>query len=174
MTQARPFIAVRWHHGHVAVTVAVKTSALSERSGLSRSSVGRPELRSLSVGRPRAVLHPFCVLLRLVSPVRPLRIGVSPAMRVSQSPVWRPCQSYAPEGLSDGPARAMASGILILCVTGLVGCSGDEPAATATVTASAAASAEGTAGPQLNTPTKRATASTPPGSARPTIRRAGR
>ena len=24
-TQARPFIAVRWHHGHVAVAVAVKT-----------------------------------------------------------------------------------------------------------------------------------------------------
>jgi hypothetical protein len=48
------------------------TSALSERLGLARLSLGRPESPLVSVGKPCAVLHSFVVLPKLVSPARPL------------------------------------------------------------------------------------------------------
>lgn len=83
-----------------------------------------------------------------------------------------PTHRYAPEVLSGTWARAMLSGVILLCLHGVVGCSSDEPVAapavtvTATVTASPAAPFEISPGHQLNTPTAKATASRSPTSAR--------
>jgi hypothetical protein len=60
------------HHSLVAVTVAVKTSALSERPGLVGSFVRAQDRRTWSVTKPRVVLHSFTLFVRLVSPARPL------------------------------------------------------------------------------------------------------
>ena len=72
VAEARPFILGRWHDGCVAVTAAVKTSALSERPRPSRFSVARPKSSLLSGTRLCALLHSFSVLPRLLSPARPL------------------------------------------------------------------------------------------------------
>jgi hypothetical protein len=45
VTQARPFISGRWHHGPVAVTVALKTSALfALLAAVSQALVSEPEV----------------------------------------------------------------------------------------------------------------------------------
>jgi hypothetical protein len=53
-------------------------SALSERLGLARLSLGRPESAFVSVGKPCAVFHSFVVLPKLVSPARPLPLRPGP------------------------------------------------------------------------------------------------
>jgi hypothetical protein len=88
---------------------AFTCSASSERSGLSRFSVARSESPLLRVTKPRALLHHFCVLPTLVSPVRPPRF---PGQRCDQLPAnAMSCCALMPTGCglrraNETPGRA--------------------------------------------------------------------